>query len=181
MASPLKFLARLMRRREIVTVDDVKPDMLAIGDPTEPAAEKSLNTADRPSDEKAQPRNQPDPASATPEPSEEIGSDAQDTADIANAEPVKAADLASFDGTDIAAAHRAPELGQTAESAPRKHGSRAKRTEAVAIVSPASPVPTFSDKAKSLDEEIRVLRGQLTSKLQLQNAQLKKMLERFER
>ncbi|WP_246762929.1 hypothetical protein [Rhizobium sp. NZLR1] len=171
----MKFLARLVRRREIGTVEDVKPDILAIGGPIEASAEESLNTADRTSDEKAQPRSQP-------EPSEEIGSDAQDTADTANAELVRAADLALFDGTDIAAAHRAPELDQTTESAPRKHGGRAKRPEAVAIISPASPVaPTFSDKARSLDEEIRVLRAQLTSKLQLQNAQLKKMLERFER
>jgi hypothetical protein len=32
-----------------------------------------------------------------------------------------------------------------------------------------------------LDEEIAVLRGQLAAKLRLQNAQLKKMLARFER
>ena len=33
----------------------------------------------------------------------------------------------------------------------------------------------------SLDEEIKVLKGQLASRLKIQNAQLKKMLERFER
>jgi hypothetical protein len=32
----------------------------------------------------------------------------------------------------------------------------------------------------SLDDEIRVLRRQLAEKLRLQNAQLRKMLERFE-
>jgi hypothetical protein len=33
----------------------------------------------------------------------------------------------------------------------------------------------------SLDEEIRLLQGQLASKLRIQNAQLRPMLERFER
>lgn len=39
----------------------------------------------------------------------------------------------------------------------------------------------FLDEATSLDSEIRQLRDQLAQKLRLQNDQLKKMLERFER
>lgn len=45
----------------------------------------------------------------------------------------------------------------------------------------SADVPTVSDDTVSLDEEIRVLRQQLAKKLQQQNAQLKRMLERFER
>ncbi|MBD9541348.1 hypothetical protein IB276_17995 [Ensifer sp. ENS04] len=43
---------------------------------------------------------------------------------------------------------------------------------------PAPPL-TFSEEVLALDEDIRQLRRQLTEKLSLQNAQLKKMLERF--
>ncbi|MFK0278431.1 hypothetical protein ACIQUG_32505 [Ensifer sp. NPDC090286] len=43
---------------------------------------------------------------------------------------------------------------------------------------PAPPM-TFSEEVLALDEDIRQLRRQLTEKLSLQNAQLKKMLERF--
>jgi hypothetical protein len=39
----------------------------------------------------------------------------------------------------------------------------------------------MSDDAISLDGEIRLLRDQLARKLRLQNAQLKRMLDRFER
>lgn len=42
-------------------------------------------------------------------------------------------------------------------------------------------VDPFFGEAADLDEEIRNLRGQLAEKLQSQNAQLKKMLERFDR
>ncbi|MFK0276228.1 hypothetical protein ACIQUG_21310 [Ensifer sp. NPDC090286] len=43
------------------------------------------------------------------------------------------------------------------------------------------PVPpvTFADEVSALDEDIKQLRRQLADKLSLQNAQLKKMLERF--
>ncbi|EJZ17856.1 hypothetical protein RCCGEPOP_28634 [Rhizobium sp. Pop5] len=43
--------------------------------------------------------------------------------------------------------------------------------------------PQFIQTANgmSLDDEIRMLRDQLARKLTLQNAQLRKMLERFER
>lgn len=47
-------------------------------------------------------------------------------------------------------------------------------------VQPLQMDPFFGEAA-DLDEEIRNLRGQLATKLQSQNAQLKKMLERFDR
>lgn len=41
------------------------------------------------------------------------------------------------------------------------------------------PPITFADEVAALDEDIRQLRRQLARKLSLQNAQLKKMIERF--
>ncbi|CAN7550107.1 hypothetical protein LJR255_003911 [Pararhizobium sp. LjRoot255] len=55
-----------------------------------------------------------------------------------------------------------------------------KAEKAEVVPQPSPGVPTVSDDAISLDEEIRLLRDQLARKLQLQNAQLKRMLERFE-
>lgn len=59
------------------------------------------------------------------------------------------------------------------EVIPRKQRNRGKKAGAISDVSHAVEM--------TLDEEIRVLRGQLAGKLKLQNAQLRKMLERFER
>lgn len=51
-----------------------------------------------------------------------------------------------------------------------------------AVTPPLYPAaPLHFDDALRLDEEIRLLRAQVARKLQLQNAQLKTMLERFER
>jgi len=41
--------------------------------------------------------------------------------------------------------------------------------------------PIVSNDFQDLDDEIRQLRSQLAKKLRLQNAQLRKMLERFDR
>lgn len=46
------------------------------------------------------------------------------------------------------------------------------------VHAPKRPI-SLADDVAALDEEIRMLRHQLTEKLALQNAQLKKMLERF--
>lgn len=48
-------------------------------------------------------------------------------------------------------------------------------------VQSSSSQENFFDEVASLDEEIRVLRGELAQKLHLQNVQLEKMLERFAR
>jgi hypothetical protein len=61
-------------------------------------------------------------------------------------------------------------------------------TDAILAIRRDAPVPATSspanplfDNAAGLDEEIKHLKGELAHKLRLQNAQLKKMLERFER
>ncbi|MCW0021421.1 hypothetical protein [Rhizobium sp. BT-226] len=185
MASPWKLLARLVsprrqQRQEHGPTDDVKPDVLAIAKPTETAADNGLNTADPPVDEKPVADEQSEAVSADPDHSEETASGVHGTADIDGARPVEAADPALSDEAGTVA--RAPKLSQTGEGATRKPSTRGKAVAGGEAVLPPSPgVPAVSDDAIRLDEEIRLLRDQLARKLQLQNAQLKRMLERFER
>jgi hypothetical protein len=66
------------------------------------------------------------------------------------------------------------------ESKPRKQMGQTRRPKLADTtqVLPDRSIP--SNDTLSLDDEIRFLRGQLVEKLRLQNAQLRKMLERFE-
>lgn len=61
---------------------------------------------------------------------------------------------------------------------PRRHRNRAAKA---AAGSQLANDPTVTAQAISLDDEIKLLRRELVSKLRLQNAKLKTMLERFER
>jgi len=63
-------------------------------------------------------------------------------------------------------------------AAPRRH--RNKSAEAGAEPQLAI-VPTVTAQAMRLDDDIKLLRSELVGKLRLQNAQLKTMLERFQR
>jgi hypothetical protein len=96
---------------------------------------------------------------------------------------VVAGDLAPSDLPDIAVipSPNSADLQVRAETQPRKQLGRARKPKPVetAPVPPDQSSP--SDDPLSLDDEIRVLRGQLAEKLRLQNAQLRKMFERFER
>ncbi|CAN7587840.1 hypothetical protein LJR235_004217 [Pararhizobium sp. LjRoot235] len=183
MASPWKLLARLVsprrqQRQEHGSTDDVKPDVLAIARPTETAADKGLNAAGRPADEKPVPHDQMEAVPADPDHFGKTASGVHGTANIEGARSVAAADQASPDDAHTAA-HDAPKSLATGEGATRKRSKRGKKAERGEVV-PQPSVPTVSDDAISLDEEIRLLRDQLARKLQLQNAQLKRMLERFE-
>ncbi|MBB3571104.1 hypothetical protein [Rhizobium sp. BK491] len=186
MASPWKLLARLVsprrqQRQEHASTDDVKPDLLAIANLTETAADNGLNTGAPPVDEKPIADEQSAAVSADPDHSDETASGVDSTADIGGAEPGKTADP---DLSDEAAtvAHAGPKLLQTGEGVTRKRRKLAKSAEPVeAVLPPSAAAPSASDDTISLDEEIKLLRNQLARKLQLQNAQLKRMLERFER
>ncbi|WP_105403313.1 hypothetical protein [Neorhizobium sp. T7_12] len=186
MASPWKLLARLVsprrqQRQEHGPTDDVKPDILAIAKPVETATDNGLNAADAPVDEKPVAYEQSEAVPAAPDHSEETASGVHGTADIDGARPVEATDTALSDEAGTAA-HDALKPSQAGEGATRKRSTRGKKTEPIEAVPPPSPgVPAVSDDAIRLDEEIRLLRDQLARKLQLQNAQLKRMLERFER
>jgi hypothetical protein len=90
-----------------------------------------------------------------------------------------------------------PSPDRTSESAPsqvrRKTEKRAKRIASTIVFEGAfkhkdgqpaevtpQAVPEFFDEVAGLDDEIRQLRVVLAAKLTLQNAQLRKMLERFD-
>ncbi|WP_027681796.1 hypothetical protein [Rhizobium leguminosarum] len=186
MAFPWELLARLVsprrqQRQEHGSTDDVKPDVLAIAKPTETAVKNELDATDRPADEKPVLHGHSAAVSVDPDRDEEVASSVDDATDVESATLDKAADPASSNEVDIAA-HAAPEAFQVPEGQTTKRSMRGTKAKTIAVVLPPSPgVPTASDDALSLDEEIRLLRDQLARKLQMQNAQLKRMLERFER
>ncbi|ACS60496.1 conserved hypothetical protein (plasmid) [Rhizobium leguminosarum bv. trifolii WSM1325] len=76
----------------------------------------------------------------------------------------------------------APNPSRIDEGTARKRRRQARKADVVDVVSRPSPrLAIVSDDAIRLDGEIRLLRDQLAGKLRLQNAQLKSMLDRFER
>jgi hypothetical protein len=186
MASPWKFLSRLVpRRREQKKHDEVvadeKPDVLALSGPAEtPAGERSTVSSAR-ADAELPPPERSDPVSVEPASIESAVVEADDTA--ANVVAGLVADLTPSDLRDtvVIPSPDAAELQPRGETKPRKHTGRTRKPKPVdeAQVSPDASIP--SNDTLSLDDEIRVLRGQLAEKLRLQNAQLRKMLERFER
>lgn len=184
MASPWKFLARLIspvreQKSENGSTDEVTPDALTIAGPTETPAEESLNSAGQPAGEELPGHDQAASVSAEPVHSKEAENGGRDTIEREAPKVVGAADPALFGdpGIDVTAAYGATNIKRAVAVAPRKQRSRNK--EAVAIEN-VSKVHHTADEM-NLDEEIRVLRGQLARKLKLQNAQLRKMLMRFER
>ncbi|MGG7539763.1 hypothetical protein [Rhizobium sp. Nf11,1] len=102
----------------------------------------------------------------TPAPSEALHSDA---ALVPNETSIKARK-----GSPPSRRERTKELQAsiTARGAAAKHEGQS--------VSPSSARDAFIDDVVSLDEDIKKLRSELARKLQLQNAQLKKMLKRFD-
>lgn len=180
MASPWKFLSRLVSPRREQKQEEGTVDT----SPTEAPAEEKLDSADQPAGLEPPHRDPAEPVSAKLALADEAESQTHDVAKGVSTDVAAVAGSASSDDiqTAVTAAHDAAERQPGVESAARRQRSRAKKAgEAVVVAPVSSRVHSASDDPMSLDEEIRVLKGQLTSKLQLQNAQLKKMLERFER
>ncbi|KQY26640.1 hypothetical protein [Rhizobium sp. Root482] len=182
MASPWKFLARLVSPRrqhkhDDGLIKDERQDASAI--PTAPV-EGGLSTAEQSTREKVRSLARSKPVSAECESTAKSGTDRQGTEESDNAPSAETFELASQDiGTTLA--YAAPRVEDHAHAQPAKKRGRAKSIKAGAIVSQTSPaVPTISDEM-SLEQEIRSLRDQLASKLRLQNSQLKQMLKRFDR
>jgi hypothetical protein len=182
MASPWKFLARLVSPRREPKPDDgaietVKPSVLPIEGPTEATAEERGDIADHLEGEQPQPVDRSDAALIAPEPSDETRRLAAGVLEKDGATPGPASGVVLPDVGVIAA-----EVEKTANATRPERRARAKKVDAAAVVSQVSPVAaTVSDEIVSLDEEIAMLRIRLAGKLRLQNAQLKRMLERFER
>ena len=184
MASPWKLLARLIspgreHKRENGSTEKVTPDALAISGPTETLAEESLISAARPASEELPRHDHAAAISAVPVHSEEAENNVRDKVhgDVAKMVEVANPVISGGTGIDVTAAHDTPRIKRTVEVAPRKQRSRVK--EAVAIANDRQVIHTANEM--SLDDEIKVLRDQLARKLRLQNGQLRKMLDRFER
>ncbi len=186
MASPWKLLAGLVSRRrqqkqELGSTDDVKPDASTIAEPTETAADNRLNAADSAANEKPVIREEREAVSADPAHAAEAVGSVNDTTDVKSATLTKAVGPALSNEADVAA-YAAPKALPVGEGPTRKRSRRSKKAQTITVVLPSSPgVTAVSDDAVSLDGEIRLLRDQLATKLRLQNAQLKRMLDRFER
>jgi hypothetical protein len=186
MASPWKFLSRLVpRRRESkqdAVVADAKPNVLALSGPVETAAEESPSVSSARAAAELPPTDRTDPVSVEPPAIASAASGADDMPANVVADVV-AGDLTPSDLPDIAIipSPDAVDLQVRGENKPRKQMGRGRKPELVDTtqVPPARSIP--SDDTLSLDDEIRLLTGQLAEKLRLQNAQLRKMLERFER
>ncbi len=94
MASPWKLLARLVsprrrQRQEHGSTDDVKPDLLAIANLTETAADNGLNTEAPPVDAKPVADEQSEAVSADPDHSDETAHSIHGTADSEDARPAE--------------------------------------------------------------------------------------------
>jgi hypothetical protein len=187
MASPWKFLSRLVPRRREPKQDDAevaggKPDVLALPGPAETVAEQSLAESSARADAEQPSSAVSDPVLVEPP---TIGGPVGDADDMPASvvADVVAADLTPSDLLDTVAipSPDAADVQLRGESKPRKQMGRARKPELVDTTQVLPNVSIPSDETLSLDDEIRFLRGQLVGKLRLQNAQLRKMLKRFER
>lgn len=183
MASPWTFLARLVspRRQQEQKhdqVEDVNPDVRENEVSTEKLAEESLSSANQQGDGRP-PFGRTNVLSAERGSSEQTGRDVDGAVESDNSGAVVSGQ--DLSDVDVSLAPGAPTVEKTVEAAPIRRRRRARQI-ARAVVAKSSPaVPTILDGMTSLDDEISALRRQLASKLRLQNAQLKKMLERFDR
>jgi hypothetical protein len=184
MASPWRFLARLTsgRREWKEPQDGLTDDMKS----EEAATDNIPNSSDRRVEVEPQAADQSDAAMTVPEHSAEAGSIVRGKFDLGSARLVDAAGPALADDTDFTATptYNAPRFSSS-KKRPRAKQKRSQEAGVVKSVEvfPQLPtsVPTFPDEVRSLEEEIRLLRDQLARKLQLQNSQLRMILERFER
>lgn len=182
MASPWKFIARLVSPRRQQTQDDgaieVTPDVNTTAGQANTPREESVESVGQPTRASPTPAVQSEPVSAVPEPLTQPGGDNHGPADSNSDDSAEVSEPALHD-IGATPAYAVPIVKPSANARPGR--GRGKQTAPVAVLSQtATVVPTASGEI-SLDHEIRMLRSQLTSKLRLQNAQLKKMLDRFER
>lgn len=186
MASPWKFLARLtLRRRDRTEQKDAPTDGAAAKEvearePVAPEAGMRPQPIDGPAEEDTLRADQASGGLSVPKPAETGGEEIDDRK---NAGLVTAPDPALpavtavpiGDGPSVPSPFKKPVGKQT-----RRRTFKVVKSVAV-LPQPVRSAPSFTDEVQGLDEEIGLLRRQLSRKLQLQNAQLKKMLERFER
>jgi hypothetical protein len=191
MKSPLKYLAGLMSRGR-----GAEPPQALIGQNRRPkhlveaqaTLETSVSALAMPSATDATPPHTADLPSA-PAPIEDdtiLDAEAPDLAPavVGNVAPPDTSDIPSRDDTAVALASRSPVKTRAKRITQEK--TTLKIDAAADIISSdgtrVAPISiSASNDVVSLDDEITGLRTQLVQKLQLQNSQLKKMLERFDR
>ena len=182
MASPWKFLARLVSPQRLLKhgtseVNDVKPDGL----PASSAIDQSLEIGGPPLTDVHLPVGRPAAAPVELLRTDESSSHAAENGD---GDPSKLEPKSDLAMPAVAAppgdSASAPEI--IAASVPTTRRLRARRVDVVVATSQTSPAtPSAIDEIANADDEIRQLRIRLAHKLRLQNALLKKMLERFDR
>lgn len=189
MASPLKFLRRLVsgrgeRKQDADKVDAAHPHSLAISGPDETLAEEGVEGPVRAAGLEPSHQDPSGVVSAETAPADEAGADIDDTAYGARVSIPAVGGSASESeaGVAVTAAHDAMKGEPAVEGPAHRRRSRSKNSQPAVVGAQVSEGPrTPLDETMSLDEEIKLLRGQLASRLKIQNAQLKKMLDRFER
>lgn len=191
MKTPWRFLADLTSRRRPVKPEESSTGRSADAEasegeaksapavPSDAAASGAHVSDDRPSAASNETESVHDAGAASEPPvdAEEVQAPALADAKVPLVEP----DAAAVKTGTGAKPQRKP---------PAERGARAKKAQADVVAKSVAaadraPVPPsrdpFFDELASLDEEIRALRSELAQKLHRQNAQLKKMLERFDR
>ncbi|GAC1045279.1 hypothetical protein [Rhizobium sp. No.120] len=171
-ASPWKFLVGLTRRH------GKDNNSASIEDTSEtPIVNETQESA----------RFQPPAALALPtdgaqDPADQVDADSSASDDVPDIErvvevPAGPDEPATTTGLDL----QTEPYEVSATTKPRK--ARVFRKKNASAESPSTPstAPAVSNDFQDLDDEIWQLRRQLAMKLQLQNAQLRKMLERFAR
>ncbi|MDH4441315.1 MAG: hypothetical protein QE284_13120 [Rhizobium sp.] len=186
MASPWKFLASLVSpRRQKGPADEKAADRA----PEEPGTAgsgkrfvgESLDSVDLPRAKSFRPLHPADGLAAPHGAAGQAVDHHQDTVEPDSSE-IEDVSRTQLPDTVVTPADGASNLNETSKAVPTKRKGRTRTVEAVVAASKATPAAlAASNEEVSLDDEIRALRGQLVRKLRLQNAQLKKMLERFER
>jgi hypothetical protein len=150
MASPWKFLARLVSPRRQPKHDDsaieaVKPDVLAIAGPTETTVEESLHIADRPAG-KPLPVDRSAAIAIGPEPYDQSRNDAAGIVEIDSAKSRPGSGTVLPDVGVIV-----EKVEDTAEATLPERRTRAKKVEAAAAVLQVSPgAASVSDEMVSL-------------------------------
>jgi hypothetical protein len=191
MASPWKFLERLTSRwrgsKEQLdgVTDDVNSEEAVSPEPVDAAAtDNTQNSSDRLVEREQRPADRSDADMTVRELSAKAASRLQGKVDLESARPVGASDPGLSDDADARPTRDAPTYlpSQKRLNAKRKRSQKARLVKSVEVIpQQLTSVLTFSDEVQSLDAGIGLLRDQLARKLQLQNAQLRMMLERFDR
>lgn len=172
MKSPWKFL-RDLASRGTTTESASAPDIETRTPEEVPAAavETPIATIDEAAAQTAVVANEPANDQPLDAPSETVGSNAPSTGRADQAQARVQENLSEDTPTKRPTRPKRSIAGNVAPAARVEYGTANSQV-------PAPPM-TVSEEVLALDEDIRQLRRQLTEKLSLQNAQLKKMLERF--